>query len=200
MRIAAVLLAAGLGSRFDPTGESDKLLAPWLDGKPVLWHSASRVLAAVDEVIAVIRPGQDQRRECLERLGIRVVSSGAARLGMGAALSDGIAALAGADGALVCLGDMPAVSGQTLIRVRDAITDARAIVAPRFNGTPGHPVGFGAHWFDELRALDADRGPRHLLTRHEVSWLTVDDPGCRLDVDHPADLAMQASAINPRRV
>lgn len=200
MRIAAVLLAAGLGSRFDPTGQSDKLLAPWLDGKPVLWHSASRVLAAADEVVAVIRPGQDQRCEWLERLGIRVVFSHAAHRGMGAALGDGIAALEGVDGALVCLGDMPAVSGETLNRVRDGITDARAIVAPRFNDTPGHPVGFGAHWFNELRALDADRGPRHLLARDEVRWLSVDDPGCRLDVDHPTDLAMQASAINPRRV
>lgn len=189
MRVGAVILAAGLGSRFDPSGRADKLLAPWHDGKPVLWHSATRALSAVDNVVAVIRPEQEQRREWLERLGITVVATETARNGMGAALGAGTKALSGVDAALVCLGDMPAIRPETIARVRDALTHRQAIAAPRFENQSGHPVGFGAHWFDELGALNEDFGPRHLLNREPVMWLDVDDPGCRIDVDHPADLA-----------
>ncbi|WP_230968823.1 nucleotidyltransferase family protein [Nitrogeniibacter aestuarii] len=196
MNVAAVLLAAGLGRRFDPAGRSDKLLAPWHDGKPVLWHSASNVLAAVRQVVAVVRPEHELRQAWLERLGIRVVVSESAHLGMGAALSAGVAALRGVDGCLVCLGDMPAVRVETIARMRDGLDTADAIVAPRFDGAQGHPVGFGARWFDELRALEADRGPRHLLSRDEVRWIEVNDPGCRFDIDQPSDLALRPGDVS----
>jgi len=198
MRIGGVLLAAGLGSRFDPTGHNDKLLAPWQDGQPVLWHSASTLAACVDEAVAVIRPEQTQRREWLERLGITVVASSTAQCGMGAALSAGLSALAKVEGVLVCLGDMPAIRPDTFRQVRAAITDPRTIAVPRFNGLQGHPVGFGAHWFHELKSLTGDQGPRHLLKREPVTWLDIGDPGCRLDIDLPADLSSHTIELNPR--
>ncbi|MGV7246924.1 molybdopterin-guanine dinucleotide biosynthesis protein MobA, partial [Caballeronia sp. M23-90] len=42
-----ILLAAGYGSRFDPSGLHNKLLATLPDGTPVVFQSARRLLSAV---------------------------------------------------------------------------------------------------------------------------------------------------------
>jgi len=52
-----VLLAAGFGSRFDPQGQHNKLLARMPDGTPVAHESAHRLLQVVTRVVAVVRPG-----------------------------------------------------------------------------------------------------------------------------------------------
>lgn len=200
MNIGAVLLAAGSGTRFDPAGHADKLMVPWQADRPVLWHSASNLLTVVGPVVAVVRPTQHARRQCLEALGISVVVSETANRGMGAALAAGVAALSGVEGCLVCLGDMPALRPETIAQVRDAIDGPDVIAAPRHEGEPGHPVGFGAQWFAELCALDADVGPRHLLARERVRWLDVGDPGCRLDIDRPADIVASLTRVSPQPV
>ena len=51
-----VLLAAGRGSRFDPDGRLDKLLA-LIEGRPVVLHALESLAGAVDRVVAVVRPG-----------------------------------------------------------------------------------------------------------------------------------------------
>jgi len=193
MNCGAVLLAAGLGTRFDPTGATDKLMMPWQDGAAVLWHSANALLSVTGQVVAVVRPRQTARRELLQRLGMRVVMSAEAEKGMGAALAAGLPALDEVDAVLVCLGDMPALRPATIDAVRRALVCADSIVAPRHQGRRGHPVGFGVDWFNDLRALDGDVGPRHLLERAPVHWIDVDDPGCILDIDRPEDLG-----ISPR--
>jgi len=63
-------------------------------------------------------------------------------------------------------------------------------VAPRYRGTPGHPVLFDHSVFAELRALDGDRGARAVIERDpsRVAIVEVDAPPPG-DVDTPEDLA-----------
>jgi molybdenum cofactor cytidylyltransferase len=87
----------------------------------------------------------------------------------------------------VALGDMPWVRPDTLLQVAASITPDRASV-PTYQGTRGHPVGFGVAYGSGLSALQGDQGGRLLLREGRVTWLEVDDPGILRDVDVPHDL------------
>ena len=81
-----ILLAAGLGTRFDPSGRHNKLLATLPGGTPVVFQSARKLLAVSAEVIAVVRPGAEKLADVLNEAGCSVIFSTDAERGMGAAL------------------------------------------------------------------------------------------------------------------
>ncbi|MGU7773048.1 nucleotidyltransferase family protein [Burkholderia sp. MR1-5-21] len=185
-----VLLAAGLGQRFDPSGLQSKLLALLPDGTPVAVAAARRLAAATADVTAVVRPGAEKLAILLNEAGCTVIFAPDAERGMGASLAAGVRASPDASGWVVALGDMPWITSATyeaVTRVLD--TDDTSIVAPVHRGMRGHPVGFGSHHYDTLAALDGDTGARALFAREPVTLLDVDDPGILRDVDTPADLA-----------
>ncbi|OMG71756.1 nucleotidyltransferase family protein [Burkholderia ubonensis] len=185
-----VLLAAGLGQRFDPSGLRSKLLALLPDGTPVAVAAARRLATATADVVAVVRPGADKLAFLLNEAGCRVVFAPDAARGMGASLAAGVRASADADGWLVALGDMPWIAPATYELVTRTLDAGDAsIVAPVHRGMRGHPVGFAARHFDALAALDGDTGARALFARERVTLLDVDDPAILRDVDTPADLA-----------
>src|SRR5690606_22819251 len=81
--VIGLLLAAGLGTRFDPTGRHNKLLATLPDGLPVLQHAARALQQAVDAVVAVVAPNNTALEHTLQGLGITVLECADAHLGMG---------------------------------------------------------------------------------------------------------------------
>lgn len=82
-----ILLAAGLGTRFDPSGIHNKLLAPLPNSTPVVFQSARRLLAVTAEVIAVVRPGAEKLADVLNEAGCNVIFSLDAERGMSATLA-----------------------------------------------------------------------------------------------------------------
>ena len=52
--VVGVLLAAGRGSRFDPAGVANKLLATLPDGTPVAVQAARHLRQALGDVVAVV--------------------------------------------------------------------------------------------------------------------------------------------------
>jgi molybdenum cofactor cytidylyltransferase len=183
-----VLLAAGRGSRFDPAGLHNKLLARLPDGNEVAHDAARHLLRVVSRVLAVVRPGDETLARVLNDAGCDVVFSGQALRGMGASLAAGIDASADAEGWIVALADMPCIAIPTIEAVARALDGGASIVAPFYRGQRGHPVGFGARYRDALIALDGDAGARALLAAHAVTRVDVDDPGILRDVDTPDDL------------
>ncbi|MPV71120.1 NTP transferase domain-containing protein [Burkholderia sp. BE17] len=187
--VTGVLLAGGLGQRFDPSGLQSKLLARLPDGTPVAVAAAHRLAAATADVIAVVRPGAEKLAILLNEAGCQVVYAPDALRGMGASLAAGVRATPESNGWLVALGDMPWIAPSTYEAVTRALdTDDTSIVAPTHRGVRGHPVGFAAHHFDALAALDGDTGARALFASASVKLLDVDDPGILRDVDTPQDL------------
>ncbi|TGS08799.1 nucleotidyltransferase family protein, partial [Mesorhizobium sp. M4B.F.Ca.ET.190.01.1.1] len=87
-----LLLAAGVGSRFDPHGVQNKLLARLPDGTPVAAEAARRLLLAVPKVLAVVRPGAEALARVLNDAGCDVAFAPAAQRGMGASLAAGVQA------------------------------------------------------------------------------------------------------------
>jgi molybdenum cofactor cytidylyltransferase len=194
-RIVGVLLAAGIGQRFDPSGQRLKLLAPaptgpWI-GQPLAIAALRNLRAAVADVVVVLRPAQDEQQRQLHALlaaeGAPLVICAQAQTGMGASLAAGVASCRDAAGWLIALADMPAVLPETIAAVRDALLRRYDTAAPRFSGRRGHPVGFGRGCRDALLALTGDAGARSVLLEHPPLLIDVDDPGCLLDIDTRAD-------------
>lgn len=187
MNISAILLAAGSGSRFG----GDKLLHPLPDGTAIGAAAARNLLAAVPEVIAVVRPGDFPLAEMLEQEGCHVTICPHAARGMGASLAHGVAACRNADGWLIALADMPLIRSATIAMIARELESGKSLVAPAFRGQRGHPVGLGKRYGAQLLALDGDAGARDVIAAHksELALIECDDPGVLHDIDRKEDLA-----------
>src|ERR1700712_5563282 len=122
-----LLLAGGRGSRFDPTGVQNKLLAPLADGTPVARAAAQRLLLSVPRVLAVVRPGAEALAHVLNDAGCEVIFSDNAQRGMGASLAAGVHASADAEGWIVALADMPWVSPHTIESISRRLAEGAAV-------------------------------------------------------------------------
>lgn len=185
--IAAILLAAGAGTRFG----GDKLLHPLEDGVAIAAHAARNLLAATPDVIAVVRWGDFPLYDMLEQEGCQVTMFQGAARGMGASLAHGVAQARSADGWVVALADMPRVPADIIQKIVAALEGGALVAAPVHKGERGHPVGFGAALREELLALDGDLGASVVVERHRdsVQRIECDDPGILFDVDRKSDIA-----------
>ena len=199
-RIVGILLAAGRGERFG----GDKLLAKArttsgadagaltaLDSEGIGVAACRNLVAALPEVIAVVRADDVVLTEALGAAGARIVPCENADDGMGASLACGVRSTRDAAGWIVALGDMPWIASSTIARVARAIADGAVVAAPFHLGQRGHPVGFGAGCFAELAALADDDGAKAVVASHREALvrIEVDDAGTLRDVDRPSDLA-----------
>lgn len=192
--IAAVILAAGQGSRFRQVAGAgqDKLLAPCRgrDGevRPVLEQVLrslpgcleTRVLVTTADRLEVIRLGRAH--------GCQVLLL--ASTGMGDSIAAGVAASAEAGGWLMVLGDMPFILPETFERVLTRMSSER-ICVPVLAGEYGHPVGFGGEFGEALRQLSGERGAKALFATGRVEPVPVEDRGIVWDVDVPAALVFE---------
>jgi molybdenum cofactor cytidylyltransferase len=190
-----LLLAAGLGTRYDPTGSTLKLLAPARRGPhagaPMAAAAARSMLAAIARVTAVVRPAESEVQRRLHGLlrseGCILAICDDADVGMSASIVRGVQAEGGAAGWVIGLADMPAIEATTVRAVVGLLLDGALTAAPTFRGQRGHPVGFAAPLLPELLALAGDTGARSVLARHPPQLIEVDDPGVLYDVDTPED-------------
>ena len=187
MDISAILLAAGSGSRFG----GDKLLHPLADGTPIGVQAARNLLAAVPDVVAVVRPGDFPLADLLGQEGCHVTFCPHAARGMGASLAHGVAARRGADGWLIALADMPLIKSATIAAIVHELEAGMHLVAPTYDGQRGHPVGLDKRFGAQLLALDGDAGARDIIAAHpdELALIECGDPGVLQDIDWRDDLA-----------
>jgi molybdenum cofactor cytidylyltransferase len=101
---------------------------------------------------------------------------------MGDSIACGVAATPDAKGWLILPADLPLIQAHTLLAVADALSQYEVVV-PRYQGQPGHPVGFSSSCCEALLKLTGDHGARAVVAQHELCRLDVDDEGCVLDVD-----------------
>lgn len=194
--IVGVLLAAGAARRFG----GDKLLAELGDGCCLAEAACTNLLAGVDRVVAVIRPGADELRQRLTAAGATVHEFADADDGIGASLAFGVRQMPAA-GWLIALADMPFVDSVDVRRIADALRAGAGIVVPHTPEGNGHPVGFAACYGEELGALRGDQGARSVIGRHAeaVRHLPVTDTRSRLDVDTQEDLLLARQTARGNR-
>lgn len=179
--IAGLVLAAGAGTRFDPS--ESKLLAEF-GGRPLLEHAvaAQTAVAALERVVVVLGARAGEIRSAVEFGRADVVVCDDWMRGRSASLRTGVAALRGAEKVIVTLGDMPLMSASLISRFVDAPPRARAV----YRGAPGHPVVLGSEELLALQRTDRDIEPRILLEGGPL--IACDDSPCGVDIDTRADL------------
>jgi molybdenum cofactor cytidylyltransferase len=189
-RISTLMLAAGQSRRM---GGPNKLLAE-IDGVPMVARVAQRLLASrARPVIAVLGNQAEAVDAAFGKLPIERVRNPDFAGGLSTSLKRGIAALpADLDGVLVCLGDMPLISGRHLDRLITAFNplEGRAIIVPTRRGKRGNPVLWSKQFFSEMAELAGDVGAKHLIGEHAelVAEVEMDDDAILVDIDTPEAL------------
>ncbi|MBV9971271.1 MAG: molybdopterin-binding/glycosyltransferase family 2 protein, partial [Xanthobacteraceae bacterium] len=114
-RVAAVVLAAGRSTRM---GGPNKLLAE-VHGKPLVRLAVEQALASQGRPVIVVTGHQRDRVEAaLAGLGVTFVHNPDYADGIASSVKAGVAAVPReADGAIVCLGDMPQVDARLIDRL-----------------------------------------------------------------------------------
>jgi molybdenum cofactor cytidylyltransferase len=192
-RIAAVVLAAGLGRRMGGA----KMMATF-EGKPMIVASVENLLASgVDDIIVVTGHEGDAIAKALSPYKVRLEHNFDYETGIASSLRVGVEAAGKADAVIVCLGDMPRVSSATIDRMIAAFNpvEHRTIVVPTFQNKIGNPVLWGAEHFARLTSLQGDKGGRALIAQLKSDATEIEaDVGVLQDADTPADLlALQAT-------
>jgi len=188
--VAAIILAAGRSTRM---GGPNKLLAE-LSGKPLVRIVAEQAIASKAKDVIVVTGHQAQLVEqALAGLKLKFVRNLDFVQGLATSVKAGIAAVSEqADGAVICLGDMPMISSQLVDHLIDAFAPDRGnlIAVPVSGGRRGNPVLWSRRFFNELMTLDGDIGARHLIAKHGevVAEVPVDGESAFLDIDTPQAL------------
>lgn len=189
--VAAIILAAGRSTRM---GGPNKLLAE-LNGKALVRIVAEQVVASKATSVTVVTGHQAAEVErALAGMKVTFVYNPDYTDGLASSVKAGIAALPkDADGAVVCLGDMPLIDSRLIDRLIEAFAPDRGslIAVPVSDGRRGNPVLWSRRFFGELMTLDGDIGARHLIMKHgeAVAEVPVDGQGAFLDIDTPQALA-----------
>ncbi|UTH76791.1 NTP transferase domain-containing protein [Chromobacterium sp. IIBBL 290-4] len=184
--IVGVVLAAGQALRFG----SDKRQARLPDGRTLLEASLASFIGQVQE-LALVLPADDLYglAQC-RTLGVRPLACRLNPAGMGHSLAYGAAwamSLAGCQGMVLGLADMPAVQPHTVSQVAAALCHGKPVL-PCHQGAPGHPRGLPAASFAKLLDLAGDVGAREAVDWSQALRLEVDDAGVLLDIDTQEDL------------
>jgi molybdenum cofactor cytidylyltransferase len=196
-RIAAAVLAAGRSTRM---GAVNKMIAE-ISGKPLVRIAAEQALASRAAPVIVVTGHQRERIEAaLAGLPVRFVHNPDYADGLGTSLKAGIAAVPeDADGAIICLGDMPQVDAALIDRLIAAFDPERGalIVAPSIEGRRGNPVVWSRRFFHELMAIQGDIGARHLIGQYAeaVAEVSVAGDAALTDVDTPESLSAVKAEI-----
>jgi molybdenum cofactor cytidylyltransferase len=196
-RVAAVVLAAGRSTRM---GAVNKLIAE-IGGKPLVRIAAEQALASRASPVIVVTGHERERVEAaLNGLPVRVVHNPDYAEGLGTSLKAGIAAVPeDADGAIICLGDMPQVSSVLIDKLIAAFDPERGalVVVPSIDGRRGNPVVWARRFFHDLMAINGDIGARHLIGSYAeaVTEVPVADDAALTDVDTPESLSAVKAEI-----
>jgi molybdenum cofactor cytidylyltransferase len=187
--IAAIVLAAGLSSRFEAGSEATKLVVP-LFGKPLVRHVAEAALASrARPVLVITGHAAAQVENALENLDLSFIFNPDYRTGLASSLRAGLAALPETvAGVLVLLADMPCVSVSIIDRLLQAFDESvlsPLAVVPVRGGLRGNPALIGRDLFDSIKRLEGDQGARALLEAagNDVLECLIDDDAIEIDVD-----------------
>jgi molybdenum cofactor cytidylyltransferase len=188
--IAAVMLAAGRSTRM---GGPNKLLAE-IGGRPLVRIAVEQALASRAKPVIVVTGHERERVEAaLKGLPVQFVHNPDFAVGLGGSVRTGIAAVpAAADGAIVCLGDMPQVDAALIDRLIAGFAPEQGALAvvPTIDGQRGNPVLWSRRFFPDLMAIEGDVGARNLINRYgeAVVEVPVTGKGALVDVDTPEAL------------
>ena len=192
--LPVIVLAAGDSRRMG----RPKAILPDADGLPFVVRIVRTCAAAgLTEIVVVTGRQHAALEAALARAALPVLPRLARNVdpdrGQLSSLWVGMDAIAGdPEALLMTLVDVPMVAPSTIAAVIAAWQRTRApIVRPAIGAQHGHPVLFDRRLFDALRRAPLSAGAKHVVREHAsaIVDVSVDDRGCVIDVDTPADYA-----------
>jgi len=180
---AAVILAAGEGSRFE--GPTHKLLTE-VNGKPLILWAVESALAATDCFDEVIVVSGAVDLEAVLPDAVTILHNDDWKLGQAISLQVALryAGMHGYEAVVVALGDMPAIDPEAWKLV--AREDGELVTAEYSDGQRP-PVKLHADIWP-LLPLGGDQGARTLMQMRPELVTAVSCPGLGLDLDTERDL------------
>jgi molybdenum cofactor cytidylyltransferase len=198
--IAALVLGAGRSRRMAP---HNKLLIADRTGKPMIARVVDNVLSSKARPVLVVTGHQaDEIERALGGRPVRYVYAADYAEGLSASLKAGIAVVPPeAAAAVVCLGDMPLVTGRMIDRLLEAYDpdEGRTIVLPTFRGKQGNPMLWDRRYFPEILQVSGDSGARFLLGKHleQVAEVEMADDAVLRDFDTADSLETLPQRLRP---
>ena len=185
MKIAAVILAAGLSSRM---GAFKPLLR--LGEASLLGHCRALFTAAgLAEMLVVVGHRAGETLAEAESLGMKWVRNPDYRAGMFSSIRCAAAALPeDIDAFFVLPVDIPLIRPATLRAMLAAFPGDDTVLYPVFAGRRGHPPLIPASLIPRVLDHDGIGGLRSLLRQCRSADVAVWDEGIHLDADTPEDL------------
>ena len=193
--IAAIVMAAGRSRRMAP---HNKLLVADKAGKPMI----ARVVDHVVSSLVVTGHQHEQIEHALGGRPVRYIHAADYAQGLAESLKAGIASVPPeCAGAIVCLGDMPLVTGRMIDRLLSFYDpdEGRKIVLPTFRGKQGNPMIWDRSYFGEILAIAGDSGARFLVGKHAeaVAEVEMADDAVLRDFDTTESLTTLPPKMRP---
>ena len=184
-KIGIILLAAGTSTRM---GNINKLTMPFA-GKPLIYHSAYALSTAHVGSLHLITGHQaDDVSSALLPLAPHIIHNDHHHLGMGHSIATAVTALRPHyDHLMIALGDTPHITDTHVRKL--AISHLAnpaprsAITRPLFGRDYGHPVIWGANYFNQLCALSGDKGAQHLINPQKSTIVFFEETQPAKDYD-----------------
>jgi CTP:molybdopterin cytidylyltransferase MocA len=186
--VTAILLAAGEGKRMG----GPKYRLRW-GNETLLVHGIRTLVGAdaIDEVIAVVAPGDPAARTEAEDLGAKVVENPRHRDGLSTSVRAGVQAASGRATLFLFLAvDQPMVtSADVTLLVRAMLEGNKSMAALYHKQRQASPTVFSAQLLGELANLRGEEDGRALFARYPDRLMPVpcENPGTLEDLDTPPD-------------
>src|SRR5262245_32640602 len=187
MTTAAIVLAAGGGSRFrESGGDVHKLLAPYLGRTVVEWAIEAAASAQLDATY-VVRGATDLPLPPLVADRVSFVRNDRWQEGIATSLQAGVtrARRDGHSAVVVGLGDQPLVLADAWRLIARATTAPLAVAT--YQGTRGNPVRLSSMVWP-LLPHSGDEGAKVVMRRRPDLVVEVPCPGGSADIDTVDDL------------
>ena len=174
-KVAALVMAAGRSRRMAPL---NKLLVPDAKGVPMIVRVVDQALSSHARPVIVVTGHEHERiEEALSGRGVLFAHAEDFSEGLSASLRAGLAAVPpDSEGVMVCLGDMPLVTGAMMDRLIAAFDpeEGRRIAMPTCRGKQGNPMLWSRDLMPEMMEVTGDVGARHLAGKHADAVIEVE--------------------------
>lgn len=192
MRIGAVVLAAGLSTRFG----KNKLMV-CIQNRPMVGCALDALEAVPEPCVRAAVVSDERVADYVRSRGIRVIVNDDPGRGQAHSVALAAEAMRDMDAVLLMAADQPLIRPESVMRlVREFEAGAKGIACLRDNTHMGNPAIFSSTYIRELMALEGDRGAGRLLRAHRNDLLVVP---CTLDDElADADTPKALEQINRR--
>ena len=184
-RTAAIILAAGFGSRLKSIGS--KPLLPCF-GKTFLELVVEKVINInLDPILITNKIFAPDIQKL--KLSVKTVINKNPEKGMLSSILIGLEELENnCDGFFLCPVDFPLVKLETYQILLSAFFENKHhIIKPQFSNKSGHPIIFPQFLFEELKTVPLEQGARFVTSKysHQTSFINVNDPGILININSP---------------